>query len=167
MIAVTIYTDGACINNPGPGGYGIVLLSTIKGTEYRKELSQGFVRSTNNRMELMAVAVALESLKHKCKVNLYSDSQYVVNGINDGWTENWRKNGWSKKRGKVIRPKNIDLWKRILNSIDTHEVNCHWVKGHSGVMENERCDYLALNAASSETLIEDKEEPIEIQHDMF
>lgn len=167
MTNVTIYTDGACINNPGAGGYGIVLLTRINGSEYRKELSQGFIHTTNNRMELVAVAVALESLKQSCTVNLYSDSQYVVNGINDNWADKWRNNGWSKKKGKVLRPKNIDLWKRILIGIDKHELSCHWVKGHSGVMENERCDFLAMRAAKGTNLIEDKVESIEVQRDLF
>ena len=150
--SVTIFTDGGCMNNPGPGGYGAVLLTTIGGKEYRKHLSEGFRITTNNRMELLGVVKALESLKKPCSVILHSDSKYVVDGINQRWVYKWRANGWSKKKGSHKPPKNVDLWKRVLNAMEEHTVTFCWVKGHSGVEENERCDQLAFQAANSNDL---------------
>lgn len=138
---VTIYTDGACSGNPGPGGYGAVLLYGEK----RLELAEGFRATTNNRMELRAVIVALETLKHPCKVSLYSDSQYVVNAINQRWLEGWIKRGWRKSNKKPVE--NMDLWKRLLPLLEKHQVEFNWVRGHSNVPENERCDQLAVEAS--------------------
>lgn len=141
---VTIYTDGACSGNPGPGGYGVVLLFGDR----RMELSAGYRSTTNNRMELLAVIVALESLKRRCRVAVYSDSQYVVKAINDGWLRNWVARGWRKSNKKPVE--NIDLWKRLLPLLENHDVSFHWVKGHADTPENERCDVLAV-AASMES----------------
>ena len=138
---VTIYTDGACIGNPGPGGYGVVLLFG----DHRRELAGGFRETTNNRMELMAAILGLEALKEKCRVTLYSDSQYVVNGMERGWAKRWRANGWKRnRREKAINP---DLWERLLTVAEYHEIEFKWVRGHAGIPENERCDELALEAA--------------------
>ena len=150
MDQVIIYTDGGCIGNPGPGGYGVVLL--FNG--HRKELSGGFRLTTNNRMELMAAIVALESLKHRCKVKLYSDSKYVVDAIELGWAERWRENNWKRnKKEKAINP---DLWERLLDLCEKHDVEFAWVKAHAGNRENERCDQLAKQAAYKMGLPEDE-----------
>lgn len=146
---VDIYTDGSCLNNPGAGGYGIVLLSG----KYRKELSGGFQHTTNNRMEIYAVIAALRALKRSAKVNLYTDSQYVVNAIRKGWAQKWRQNGW-QRNGKE-KAKNADLWQELLELCEQHEVNFIWVKGHSGNPENERCDRLAVTAAQGDNLAVD------------
>ena len=138
---VTIYTDGACLGNPGPGGYGVVLLYNGR----RKEISGGFRLTTNNRMEMMGVIVGLRALKERCSVTLYSDSEYVVNSISKGWAARWRANGW--KRNKKDKAVNADLWEQLLDLIDKHEVKMVWVRGHSGVKENERCDELSVAAA--------------------
>ncbi len=143
---ITVYTDGSCLNNPGPGGYGVVL---IYGNQ-RRELAGGFKETTNNRMELLAAISGLEALKEKCRVTLYSDSMYVVNGIEKGWAKKWRANGWKRnKRDKAINP---DLWQRLLDLAENHEVEFKWVPGHAGVPENERCDELALAAAQNSDL---------------
>ncbi len=139
--AVVVYTDGACIGNPGPGGYGAVLL----WGEHRREISGGFRLTTNNRMELLAVIVALEALKTPCRVTLYSDSQYVVNAVNQGWAARWKANGWRRNRRELAV--NPDLWERLLALCETHRVEFHWLRGHSGHRENERCDHLANTAA--------------------
>ncbi len=138
---VTIYTDGAAEPNPGPGGYGIVLISG----KHRKELSGGFRKTTNNRMELMAVIVAMESLKRPCNVKVYSDSKYVVDSVSRGSLMKWSRNNWYRAPGE--RAKNVDLWKRFLEAFERHTVEFKWVKGHAGVQENERCDELAVQAA--------------------
>lgn len=153
---VKIYTDGAARGNPdGPGGYGSVLeYVDSKGKMHVKELSQGYVRTTNNRMELMAVIAALEALNRPCTVELYSDSQYVVNAFNQHWIEGWLKKGW--KRGKNEPVKNVDLWKRLLAAKERHDVTFFWVKGHDGHPQNERCDELATTAADGENLIVDE-----------
>ena len=142
--SVHIYTDGSCLGNPGPGGYGAIL---IYG-KHRKEISEGFTLTTNNRMELLATIEALKLLTKPCQVELTTDSQYVKNGINQ-WIHNWRRNGWRTKDKKPV--KNADLWQALDEVIKQHEVNWHWVKGHSGHPENERCDDLARNAAESHT----------------
>ena len=142
--SVHIYTDGSCLGNPGPGGYGAIL---IYG-KHRKEISEGFTLTTNNRMELLATIEALKLLTKPCQVELTTDSQYVKNGINQ-WIHNWRRNGWRTKDKKPV--KNADLWQALDKVIQQHEVNWHWVKGHSGHPENERCDDLARNAAESPT----------------
>ena len=131
MKQVTIYTDGACIGNPGPGGYGAVILFG----NYRKEVSGGYRKTTNNRMEILAVIRALEALTEPCEVTLHSDSEYVVNAMKKGWAERWRAQGW--KRGRQERAKNPDLWERLLNLSSTHRVTFKWVRGHAGNAENE------------------------------
>lgn len=153
---VKIYTDGAARGNPdGPGGYGTVLeYVDTKGKLHTKELSQGYVKTTNNRMELMAVIAGLEALNRPCGVDLYSDSQYVVNAFNQHWIEGWVRKGW--KRGKNEPVKNADLWKRLLKAKEPHQVTFHWVKGHAGHPQNERCDTLATAAADSGNLIADE-----------
>ena len=143
---VTIYTDGACSGNPGPGGYGVVLL--YQG--HRKELSAGFRETTNNRMEILAVISGLESLKEKCKVTLYTDSQYVVNAIEKNWAKKWRANGWM--RNKKEPALNADLWARLLKLCEVHELKFVWVRGHAGNRENERCDRLAVDAIKQSNL---------------
>jgi len=137
---VDIYTDGACSGNPGPGGYGVVLLYAGK----RKELSGGEKSTTNNRMELLAVIEGLKELKQSCHVNLYSDSKYIVDAINKGWLAKWRKNNWM--RNKKERALNVDLWEQLVDLIEIHTIEFIWVKGHANNVENERCDTLARAA---------------------
>lgn len=145
MANVTIYTDGSSLGNPGPGGYGIVLMSG----PHRKELSAGYRLTTNNRMELMAVCVALEALKFDgCDVTIYSDSKYVVEAVNQRWVFGWEKKGFAGK-------KNPDLWMRFLRIYRRHHVRFIWVKGHASTVENNRCDVLAVAAANGTTLAED------------
>lgn len=152
---VRIYTDGAARGNPdGPGGYGTVLeYVDTKGGLHTKELSQGYKKTTNNRMELMAVIAGLEALNRPCEVELYSDSKYVVDAFNQHWIDGWLKKGW--KRGKNEPVKNIDLWKRLLAAKEKHHVKFIWVKGHDGHPQNERCDELATTAADGSDLIDD------------
>jgi ribonuclease HI len=139
---VNIYIDGACSGNPGPGGYGIII--EYKGKKGEK--SGGFSNTTNNRMEIMAAIVALESLKEECSVKIFSDSQYVVNAMMKGWVKRWKTNGWMRNRKeKALNP---DLWERMLMLCDKHEVEFNWIRGHEGHDENERCDQLARKAAS-------------------
>lgn len=144
---VSIYTDGAARGNPdGPGGYGTILVYVDgNGTEHKKELSEGFKKTTNNRMELLAAIVGLEALNRSCNVKLYSDSQYLVKAFNDHWIDSWIKKGW--KRGKNEPVKNVDLWKRLMKAKEQHNVEFIWVKGHAGHAQNERCDELATTAA--------------------
>ena len=153
---VKIYTDGGARGNPdGSGGYGSVLeYVDTKGELHVKEISQGYVRTTNNRMELMAVIAGLEALNRPCTVEVYSDSQYVVNAFNQHWVDGWIKKGW--KRGKNEPVKNVDLWKRLLDAKSRHSVTFHWVKGHDGHPQNERCDELATTAADGTELIVDE-----------
>ena len=153
---VTIYTDGSARGNPdGPGGYGAVLQYVDpKGILHERELSAGYERTTNNRMELMAAIAALEALNRPCEVTLYSDSQYLVKAFQEHWIDAWIKKGW--KRGKNEPVKNVDLWKRLLRVKEKHQVKFVWVKGHDGHPENERCDKLAVKAAMSGSLIEDE-----------
>ena len=146
---IIIYTDGACINNPGPGGYGIVILDG----KSRKELSGGYQLTTNNRMELMACIVGLKYLKSPSSVSFHSDSKYVVNGISKGWAEKWQANNWM--RNKKEPAQNPDLWKQLLTLCEKHKVKFVWVKGHAGNQENEICDQLANNAATQENLLKD------------
>lgn len=154
---VTIYTDGAARGNPeGPGGYGAVLQYTdANGTLHEKEVSAGYKKTTNNRMELLAVIAGLSELNRPCAVDLYSDSKYVVDAFNQGWVENWIKSGWKKADKKPV--KNIDLWKKLLSVMEPHDITFHWVKGHDGNPLNERCDALATSAADGEELLEDVE----------
>ncbi len=137
MKEVTIYTDGACSGNPGPGGYGVILMYGDK----KKEISGGEAMTTNNRMELMGVITGLTVLKEPCRVTLYTDSSYVVNAVNQGWLYGWKKKNWKKKGGDV---KNPDLWQRVLELIGRHDVTFVWVKGHAENEYNNRCDELAV-----------------------
>lgn len=152
---VTIYTDGAARGNPdGPGGYGVVLNYVDKnGTLHERELSAGYKKTTNNRMELMAVIRGLEALTKPCEVTLYSDSKYVVDAFNQNWIGGWIKRGWKKADKKPV--KNVDLWKRLLEVMQPHEVTYVWVKGHDGHPQNERCDTLATTAADGGNLLND------------
>ena len=138
MKTVTLYTDGACSGNPGPGGWGAIL--SYNGVE--KELSGGDANTTNNRMELLAVISGLEALKEPCRVELYSDSKYVIDGLSKGWAASWRKNGWRKADKKPAL--NVDLWEQLLPLLERHQVEFVWVKGHQGHPENERCDRMAV-----------------------
>ena len=144
MKTVTIYTDGACSGNPGPGGWGAIL----QYGEFRKELSGGEAHTTNNRMELLGVISALEALNRPCDVEVHSDSQYVCNAFNQHWVEGWIRRGWKTSQKKPV--KNVDLWKRLLAAKQPHNVTFHWVKGHAGHEFNERCDQLATAAADGE-----------------
>lgn len=159
---VKIYTDGAARGNPdGPGGYGTVLeYIDTKGNLHTRELSKGYRRTTNNRMELMAVIAGLEVLNRPCQVQVYSDSKYVVDAFNQHWIDGWIKKGW--KRGKNEPVKNPDLWKRLLEAKAPHQVEFIWVKGHDGHPQNERCDTLATQAADGEELAEDDGNPTEM-----
>lgn len=148
--AVEIYTDGACSGNPGAGGYGVVLLYGNK----RKEMSEGYRMTTNNRMEVLAVIKGLEALKEPCQVTLYSDSKYVVDAIQKGWVKKWKANGWY--RNKKERASNVDLWERLLVQLERHQVTFQWVKGHADNPGNERCDELARGAIAAGNLLEDE-----------
>jgi ribonuclease HI len=146
MKNVELYTDGACRHNPGPGGYGVVLIYD----SHRKELSGGFRKTTNNRMEILAAIVGIEALKESCNVILFSDSQYLVDSIEKGWALRWQANGWKRNnREKAINP---DLWERLLELCKIHKVRFQWVRGHAGHRENERCDELATAAAQGSDL---------------
>lgn len=147
---VTIHTDGSCLGNPGPGGYGAVL--EHDGREM--ELSGGFRRTTNNRMEILAVIVGLEALKEPCAVTVYSDSRYVVDAIEKGWARKWKAGGWMRnKRERALNP---DLWQRLLAALDEHRVTLRWVRGHAGNSGNIRADRLAVAAASGAGLPADE-----------
>ncbi|MDY5647505.1 MAG: ribonuclease HI [Lachnospiraceae bacterium] len=152
---VRLYTDGAARGNPdGPGGYGAVLVYVdSRGALHEKELTAGYRKTTNNRMELMAVIAGLEALIRPCEVEIYSDSKYVVDAFNQHWVESWIRKGW--KRGKNEPVKNVDLWKRLLKAMEPHKVTYIWVKGHAGHAYNERCDLLATSSADGEELLED------------
>ncbi len=147
MTHIEVYTDGAARGNPdGPGGYGAVLKFTDKSGELHvKELSDGFDKTTNNRMELLGVIKALEALNHPCSIDLYSDSKYVISAFNEHWIEGWLKKGWVNASKKPV--KNRALWERLLKAAEPHNITWHWVKGHAGHPENERCDELATTAA--------------------
>lgn len=145
MKHVELYTDGSSLGNPGPGGYGAILIFNQK----RLEMSEGFTCTTNNRMELLAVIVGLEQLKFKCRVDVYSDSKYVVDAVEKKWVFGWEKKNFAAK-------KNPDLWKRFLIIFRQHDVHFFWVKGHNGHPENERCDHLAVQAAHQQNLNVDK-----------
>ncbi len=149
MKEVYIYTDGACRGNPGPGGWGAVLVYN----ENRRELSGGFLKTTNNRMEIMGCIAGLKALKEPCSVIVYSDSKYVVNAIALGWAENWRRKRWMRTPNS--RAKNADLWQELLQECARHKVDFRWVRGHAGHKENERCDALAVQAAAGRNLPED------------
>jgi len=147
---VTIYTDGAAEPNPGRGGYGVVLLYG----NHRRELSGTFRLTTNNRMEVLAAIVGLETLKESCAVKLHSDSKYLVDAMTRGWAERWRANGWW--RNKKEKATNIDLWERLLAVCDRHQVEFNWVKGHAGNPENERCDELSTQSLGQRDLPADE-----------
>ena len=156
MTEVQIYTDGSARGNPdGPGGYGVVMhYRDRNGALHEKTLSGGYARTTNNRMELMAVIAGLEALNRPCEVEIYSDSKYVVDAFNQHWIDNWIKKGW--KRGKNETVKNTDLWKRLLEAAKPHRMTFIWVKGHDGHPQNERCDVLATSAADGSGRIADE-----------
>lgn len=147
---ITIYTDGACSGNPGPGGYGAVM----QYGKHRNELSGGFRKTTNNRMELLAVIEGLQALNRPCQVTVFSDSKYIVDAVNKGWARRWQASGW--KRNKRERALNPDLWAKLLKLLDTHDVSLQWVKGHAGNPGNERADALAVAASQSDNLSIDK-----------
>jgi ribonuclease HI len=146
ILDVIIYTDGACLGNPGPGGYGVVLISHNK----RKELSGGFRLTTNNRMEILAAIKGLQSLNYQSKVTLYTDSQYLVDSMMKGWAQRWRANNW--RRNQKEKAQNTDLWEQLLELCSLHNVTFLWVKGHAGDPENERCDELSVAAAKQKNL---------------
>jgi ribonuclease HI len=151
MKSVLIYTDGACIGNPGPGGYGVILAYD----KHRKELSGGYRLTTNNRMELMAAIQGLAALKEPCQVQLFSDSEYLVKAMEKGWARRWKANNWY--RNKKEKAENQDLWEEILNLCNKHTVQFEWIRGHDGHLENERCDTLAITAARLSNLPIDRE----------
>jgi ribonuclease HI len=143
---VLVYTDGSCLGNPGPGGYGIVLMHEGRS----KELSGGFCRTTNNRMEILAAIIALRALKVRCEVTLYSDSQYLINAVEKGWLKRWQAKGWIKSdKEPVVNP---DLWKQLLEQLSRHHISFVWVRGHAGHRHNERCDELARTQATRSDL---------------
>ena len=150
MKEVEVYTDGACRGNPGRGGYGAVL----KYRDFRKELSGGFRLTTNNRMEVFAVIAALEALREPCILTIRSDSRYLIDTMEKGWLERWRKNGWKNRNGDPVR--NIDLWRRLFVAKLRHKSKFIWVKGHASNEENNRCDALATAAADGSDLLEDE-----------
>lgn len=152
---VKLYTDGAARGNPeGPGGYGAILQYTdANGTLHEKEMSAGYKKTTNNRMELLGVITGLEVLKKNCEVEVISDSKYVTDAFNQNWVENWQKNGFVTSTKKPV--KNVDLWKKLIALVNKHQVTFTWVKGHNGHKENERCDILATSAADGSNLLDD------------
>lgn len=152
---VKIYTDGAARGNPeGPGGYGTVLQYVdAKGQLHEREYSAGYKKTTNNRMELMAVITGLEALTKPCEVEIVSDSKYVTDAFNRHWIDGWLKRNWKNSAKEPV--KNIDLWKRLLKAKEPHQVKFTWVKGHAGHPENERCDMLATTAADGDNLLDD------------
>ncbi len=149
MKRVTIYTDGGCKGNPGPGGYGVVLMHG----KHRKELSAGFRRTTNNRMELRAAIAGLEVLREPCEVTIFSDSKYLVDANNQRWIRGWQRKGWINSKKEPV--KNRDLWERLVAAMEPHKVQWKWVKGHAGDAGNERCDELANEAVAGRKLLED------------
>ena len=154
---VKLFTDGSARGNPdGPGGYGAILqYQDAKGQIHEKEISGGYKKTTNNRMELMGVIRGLEALNQPCHVTLYSDSKYVIDAFKQHWIDSWIKNNWTKSDKKPV--KNIDLWKKLLKVMEPHQMNFVWVKGHDGHPENERCDILATSAADGTKLTDDVE----------
>lgn len=155
MTEIKLFTDGAARGNPdGPGGYGAILqFVDASGTLHEKEYSAGYKKTTNNRMELMAVIVGLEALNRPCNVNVFSDSKYVTDAFNQHWVDGWIKKNWKSASGSAV--KNPDLWKRLLKAMEPHTVTFNWVKGHNGHPENERCDILATTAADGDGLLDD------------
>ena len=155
MTEVTLFSDGSARGNPdGPGGFGTVLQFTdSRGTLHEKEISKGYRRTTNNRMELMGCIAGLEALNRPCRVTVVSDSKYLTDAFNLRWIDSWQKKNWD--RGKAGPVKNVDLWKRLLKAMEPHEVTFRWVRGHAGHPENERCDRLATSAADGTDLADD------------
>jgi ribonuclease HI len=154
MTSVTVYTDGSSRGNPGPGGYGALIeFVDSMGQLHVKELSQGYEKTTNNRMELMAAIAALEALNRPCEVSLWSDSQYLINAFNQHWIDKWIRKNWMLSKSEPV--KNADLWQRLLRACETHHITWNWVRGHNGHAQNERCDALATQAADSDNLIPD------------
>ena len=156
MHEVDMYTDGAARGNPdGPGGYGTIIKFTdAKGVVHERQFSKGYIRTTNNRMELMACIIGFEALTKPCKVKVYSDSKYLTDAFNKSWVASWIKNNWVRpKTGPV---KNVDLWKRLLKAMEKHQTEYIWIKGHAGHPENELCDKLATSAALSGNLENDE-----------
>lgn len=147
---VSIYTDGSALGNPGPGGYGAILI--YKGK--RKEINGGFRLTTNNRMEILAIIESLTLLKRSCDITVWSDSQYVVNAMTKGWINGWQRKNWIKSDKQPV--KNIDLWKRMIGVTEAHTVDFQWLRGHTGHVENERCDVLARSAANGKNLPADE-----------
>ena len=139
---VNLYTDGACSGNPGPGGYGVIL----KYKNVEREMSGGEANTTNNRMELLGVITGLKALKEPCIVNLYTDSKYVADALEKGWAKSWKANGWRKSDKKPAL--NIDLWEELLSLTEKHHLIIHWIKGHNGHPENERCDKMAVEQSN-------------------
>lgn len=156
MTNIKLFTDGAARGNPdGPGGFGtIIQFVDSQGVLHEKEYSAGYKKTTNNRMELMAVIVGLEALNRPCHVEVFSDSKYVTDAFNANWVEGWIKKNWKNSTGKPV--KNPDLWKRLIKAMEPHEVIFNWVKGHNGHPENERCDKLATTAADGDGLLDDE-----------
>lgn len=150
MTQVTVYTDGACSGNPGPGGYGVLM----KSGKHTKEMSQGYRKTTNNRMELLAVIVALQTLTRPCEVTLYSDSRYVVDAIEKNWAKSWKARGWKKADKQPAL--NADLWAAALDQLAKHKVKLVWVKGHASNEGNNRCDEIAVAASRSPHLLIDE-----------
>jgi ribonuclease HI len=149
-LEVTVYTDGSSLGNPGPGGWGAILVWGDK----RKEISKGYVNTTNNRMEIRGVIHALQELKRPCSVHIHTDSRYVCDAISKKWILGWMKNGWLTAGKKPV--KNRDLWERLLPLLQKHTVQFHWIKAHDGHPENERCDELAKNAAKAPGRVADE-----------
>ena len=151
---VTIYSDGSSRGNPGPGGFGTVIhYVDPKGELHVLELTKGYEKTTNNRMELLGVISGLEALTKPCDVKVVSDSKYVIDAFNQKWIDSWVKNNWKRKSGPVL---NVDLWERLLKAMEPHNVTFEWIKGHAGHPENERCDELATTSADSENLLVDE-----------
>lgn len=154
MDKIYLYSDGSARGNPGNGGYGTILRFIDKdGVSHEKEYFAGFKNTTNNRMELLGCIVGLEALKRPCEVMVYSDSKYLTDAFNQDWVGSWIKSDF--RRGKSNEVKNIELWERLLKAMKPHKVSFHWIKGHAGHKENERCDYLATTAADSGNLLDD------------
>ena len=148
---VELYSDGSSRGNPGPGGYGTLLRYTApSGNVHERELSCGYALTTNNRMELMGAIVGFEALNRPCHVDFYSDSQYVIKAFTDSWISGWVRRGWKNSQKQPV--KNVDLWKRLIAAVEPHDVAFHWVRGHAGHPENERCDQLATSAADGDNL---------------
>lgn len=152
MKKVLIYTDGSCLNNPGPGGWAAALVLEENG--FRKEISGAFRLTTNNRMEIMAAIKALQALKRPCEAHLYTDSQYLRNALEKSWLVSWQKNNWKKADKKPVL--NADLWRLFLEAKNGHDLKIHWIKGHAGHPDNERCDLLARTRAREEDLPPDE-----------